>query len=73
MRRRKRSQVSAMMIFSRNQDPDVAERIVELCAILLPILTKLEGSSRAVAFLQISLIKAQVELFTSGSKEVILD
>ena len=39
------------------------ERIVELCDFLLPVLFKLEGSSKAVAFLKVAKIGAQVQLF----------
>jgi hypothetical protein len=48
----------------------VAERIVALCNILLPVLSKLEGESKAVAFLNISKITAEVKLFQDGSKKV---
>jgi hypothetical protein len=51
----------------KNEKP---ERIVELCNILLPVLRKLEGESKAVAILKISKITAQVKLFQDGSKEV---
>ena len=50
----------------------VTERIVELCGILLPVLQKLEGSSRAVAFLVIARIGAQVAMFRDGQEEVLI-
>eukprot|EP00092_Neocalanus_flemingeri_P064299 GFUD01078004.1.p1 GENE.GFUD01078004.1~~GFUD01078004.1.p1 ORF type:complete len:540 (-),score=145.79 GFUD01078004.1:76-1695(-) len=45
------------------------EKIVELCDILLPVLQKLEGSSRAVALLVISRICAQVSMYKDGKEE----
>eukprot|EP00092_Neocalanus_flemingeri_P045863 GFUD01051451.1.p1 GENE.GFUD01051451.1~~GFUD01051451.1.p1 ORF type:complete len:534 (+),score=110.11 GFUD01051451.1:51-1652(+) len=45
------------------------ERIVELCNILLPVLQKLEGSSRAVALLVIARICAQVSMYKDGKEE----
>ena len=49
----------------------VVERIIELCDILLPVLEKLEGSSRAVAFLVIAKIGAQVAMYRDGKEEVL--
>jgi len=46
------------------------ERIVELCDILLPVLEKLEGASRAVAFLMIAKIRAQVSMYKDGKEQL---
>ena len=48
----------------------VAGRIIELCDILLPVLCKLEGESKAVSILKVSKIAAQVKLSQDGNEEV---
>eukprot|EP00092_Neocalanus_flemingeri_P055586 GFUD01065743.1.p1 GENE.GFUD01065743.1~~GFUD01065743.1.p1 ORF type:complete len:412 (+),score=77.67 GFUD01065743.1:253-1488(+) len=47
------------------------ERIVELCDILIPVLQKLEGSSKAVAFMLIARIGSQVSICRAGNEELL--
>eukprot|EP00092_Neocalanus_flemingeri_P094470 GFUD01120144.1.p1 GENE.GFUD01120144.1~~GFUD01120144.1.p1 ORF type:complete len:210 (-),score=44.72 GFUD01120144.1:178-747(-) len=47
------------------------ERIVELCDILIPVLQKLEGSSKAVAFMLIARIGSQVSTCRAGNEELL--
>jgi len=60
-------QMSLIALYQqKNEKP---ERIVELCNILLPVLYKLEGESKAAAILKISKIAAQVKLYQDGNEE----
>jgi hypothetical protein len=46
------------------------EKILKLCEMVLPILETLEGESRAVAFVKISQVEAQLKLQSGDTKAV---
>eukprot|EP00092_Neocalanus_flemingeri_P045864 GFUD01051452.1.p1 GENE.GFUD01051452.1~~GFUD01051452.1.p1 ORF type:complete len:534 (+),score=102.78 GFUD01051452.1:149-1750(+) len=61
--------MNLVTLYAKNNEKQ--ERIVELCDILIPVLQKLEGLSKAVAFMLIARIGSQVSICRAGNEELL--